>query len=130
MVHPEEGLILSSDRVAAAHAAGGINQTRQILIHHTGTARKHGQTLVSAIVANSQAGASEVAFHLTVPPRYLELGMLRRHVDMVARHRRTNAILPFNISVPRGTILLPRTLRLRLRLEPRRQCGGSLDTGH
>lgn len=66
MVHPEEGLILSSDRVAAAHAAGGINQTRQILIHLTGTAQKHGQTLVSAIVANSQAGASGVAFHLTV----------------------------------------------------------------
>ena len=46
-VHPEEGLILSSDRVSAACNAGGISQTRQIVSFLTGTAQKNGQTLVS-----------------------------------------------------------------------------------
>ena len=72
MVHPDEGLILSSDRVSEAHHAGEITQTSQ----------KNGQTLVSAIVANQQAGASGVAYHLTVPPRYLELGDLRRTINI------------------------------------------------
>ena len=82
MVHPDEGLILSSDRVREAHHAGGISQTEQITNSLTGIAQKNGQTLVSAIVANPQAGASGVAYHLTVPPRYLELGDLRRAMNL------------------------------------------------
>ena len=58
MVHPDEGLILSGDKVAAAHSAGGLHQKRQIVCHLTGTALKHRQILVSAIVANPQAGAA------------------------------------------------------------------------
>ena len=60
MVHPDEGLILSSDRVSAACLAGGITQTRQITSSLAGIAQRNGQTLVSAIVANLQAGASGV----------------------------------------------------------------------
>ena len=41
--------------------------TAQIVYHLTGTAQKHGHTLVSAIVANPQAGADGVAYHVTVP---------------------------------------------------------------
>ena len=59
-----------------------LTQTRQMVCHLTGTAQKHGQTLVSAIVANPQAGASGVAYHLTVPPRYLELSMLRQGMNI------------------------------------------------
>ena len=82
MVHPDEGLILSSDRVSAACNAGGISQTRQITSSLAGIPQNNGQTLVSAIVVNPQAGASVVAYHLTVPPRYLELGDLRREMNI------------------------------------------------
>ena len=64
IVHPDEGLILSSDRVSATHHAGGITQTRQITSSLTRVAQKNGQTLVSAIVANPQAGVSGVALPL------------------------------------------------------------------
>ena len=77
MVHPDEGLILRSDRVREAHSAGGLTQTEQIKSSLIGIAQKNGQILVSAIVANPHAGASSVAYHLTVPPRYPELGDLR-----------------------------------------------------
>ena len=66
MVHPDEGLILRR-----------LTQTEQIKSSLIGIAQKNGQILVSAIVANPHAGASSVAYHLTVPPRYLELGDLR-----------------------------------------------------
>ena len=56
--------------------------TAQIVYHLTGTAQKHGHTLVSAIVANPQAGADGVAYHVTVPPRYLELGMMRQDMNI------------------------------------------------
>ena len=82
MVHPDEGLVLSSDRVSAAYIAGGITQTRQITSSLTGIAKRNGQTLVLAIVANPQASASGVTYHLTVPPRYLELGNLRRELNI------------------------------------------------
>ena len=59
-VHPDEGLILLSDRVSAACLAGGITQTRQITSSLAGIAQRNGQTLVSAIVANPQVGASGV----------------------------------------------------------------------
>ena len=80
--HPDEGLTLSSDRVSAACLAGAIVQTRQKPSSLAGIAQGKGQTLVSAIVANPRAGASGVAYHLTVPPRYLELGDTRRELHI------------------------------------------------
>ena len=54
----DEGLILRSDRVSAAHSGGGISQTRQVTSSLTGIAQNHGQTLVSAIVVNPHACTS------------------------------------------------------------------------
>ena len=48
MVHPDEGLILRSDRVREAHSAGGHTQTEQVTSSLTGIAQNHGQILISA----------------------------------------------------------------------------------
>ena len=80
--YPDEGLILSSDRVSAACLAGAIVETRQITSSLAGISQGNGKTLVSAIVANPRAGASGLAYHLTVPPRYLELGNMRRELHI------------------------------------------------
>ena len=77
--HPDEGLILSSDRVSAAR---GISQTSQVTSSHTGIAQGHGQTLVSTIVVNPQSIAAGNAYHLTVPPRYVELGDMRQAMNL------------------------------------------------
>ena len=67
--HPDEGLVLKSDRVTTAYSGGGISQTRQVTSSLTGISQNHGQTLVSGIVVNPQGGAAGNAYHLTVPPR-------------------------------------------------------------
>ena len=86
MVYQDEGLILTSDRVSAACNAGGITQTRQVTSSLAGIAQRNGQTLVSAIAANPQAGASGVAYYLTVP-RVRRLASGIEHQQKVRRHR-------------------------------------------
>ena len=64
--HPDEGLILSSDGVSAAHREGGISQTSQVMGSLTGIPQGQGQTLVSTYVVNPQSIAAGNAYHLTV----------------------------------------------------------------
>ena len=59
MVHPDEDLILSSDRVSAACLAVAITQTRQITSSLRGMVRPWSR-LSCAGLANLQAGASGV----------------------------------------------------------------------
>ena len=66
--HPDEGLILDSDGVSAAHREGGISQTSQVVVSLTGIPQGQGQTLVSTYVVNPQSIAAGNAYHLTVPP--------------------------------------------------------------
>ena len=80
--HPDEGLILRSDRVSIAHSGGGISPIRQVTSSLTGIAQNHGQTLVSAVVVNPKAGAAGNAYHLTLPPRYVELGGMRQAMNV------------------------------------------------
>ena len=85
--HPDEGLILDSDGVAAAHREGGISQSNQVMASLTGIPQGNGQTLVSTYLANPQSIAAGNAYHLTVPPRYVELGDMRQaEVRRVGRH--------------------------------------------
>ena len=58
------------------------SQTRQVTSSLTGIAQNHGQTLVSAIVVNPQAGTAGNAYHLTVSPRYVELGDMRKTMNL------------------------------------------------
>ena len=78
--HPDEGLILTSDEVREAHREGGLSQTERVTSSLTGIAQSHGQTLVSTIVVNPRAGAAGNAYHLTLPPRYIELGDIRQEL--------------------------------------------------
>ena len=80
--HPDEGLILDSDRVAAAHMDGGISQSSQVMTSLTGIIQGPGQTLVSTYVADPQSIAAGNAYHLTVPPRYVELGDMRKAMNL------------------------------------------------
>ena len=80
---PEDGSMVKvssmpSDRVDDAHGAGGLRRLYVILQGQ----RRIMDRLVSAIVANPQAGAAGDAYHVTVPPRYLELGMMRQDMNI------------------------------------------------
>jgi hypothetical protein len=80
--HPDEGLILDSDGVAAAHRDGGISQSSQLMARLTGIVQGQGQTLISTYVVNPQSIAAGNAYHLTVPPRYVELGEMRHAMNL------------------------------------------------
>ena len=80
--HPDEGLILDSDGVAAAHRDGGISQSSQVMTSLTGIIQGQEQTLVSTYVVNPQSIAAGNAYHLTVPPRYVELGDMRKAMNL------------------------------------------------
>ena len=80
--HPDEGLILDIDGVAAAHREGGISQSSQVLAKLTGIVQSPGQTLVSTYVVNPQSIAAGNTYHLTVPPRYVELGEMRQAINL------------------------------------------------
>ena len=75
--HPDEGLILDSDGVAAALREGGISQSSQVMASLTGIIQGPGQTLFSTYETNPQSIAAGNAYHLTVPPRYVELSEMR-----------------------------------------------------
>ena len=80
--HPDQGLILDIDGVAAAHREGGISQSSQVMAKLTGIVQGHGQTLVSIYVINPQSIAAGNAYHLTVPPRFVELGEMRQAMNL------------------------------------------------
>ena len=80
--HPDQGLILEIDGVAAAHREGGISQSSQVVAKLTGIVQSPGQTLVSTHVINPQCFAAGNAYHLTVPPRYVELGEMRPAMNL------------------------------------------------
>ena len=80
--HPDQGLILDIDGVAAAHREGGISQSEQVLARLTGIVQSPGQTLVMTYVVNPQSFAAGNAYHLTVPPRYVELGEMRQAMNL------------------------------------------------
>ena len=48
----------------------------------TGITQGQGQTLVSTYVVNPQTIAAGNAYHLTVPPRYVELGDMRKAMNL------------------------------------------------
>jgi hypothetical protein len=77
--HP---VILDSDGVAAAHREGGISQSSQVVAKLTGIVHSPGQTLVSTYVSNPQPFAAGNAYHLTVPPRYLEWSEMRPAMNL------------------------------------------------
>ena len=64
--HPDQGLILDIDGVAAAHRDGGISQSNQVLAKLKGIVQSPGQILVSTYVINPQCIAAGNAYHLTV----------------------------------------------------------------
>ena len=80
--HQDQGLILDIDGVAAAHREGGISQSSQVLAKLPGIVQSPGQTLVSTHVINPQSVAAGNAYHLTVPPRYVELGEMRQAMNL------------------------------------------------
>ena len=84
--HQDQGLILDIDGVAAAHREGGISQSSQVLAKLTGIVQSPGQTLVSTHVINPQSFAAGNAYHLTVPPRYVELGEMRQAMNLNGRY--------------------------------------------
>ena len=72
---------VGSDRVSAAHREGGISQTSQVMASLRGIPQGQGQTLVSTYVVNTQSIAAGSAYHLTVPPRSVELGDMRQAMN-------------------------------------------------
>ena len=80
--HPDEGLILDSDGVSAAHREGGISQTSQVVTSLTGIPQGQGQTLVSTYVVEPQSIAAGNSYYLTVAPRYVELGEMRQAMNL------------------------------------------------
>ena len=84
--HPDQGLILEIDGVAAAHREGGISQSTQVLAKLAGIVESPGQILVSTYVVNPQSIAAGNAYHLTVPPRYIELGEMRLAMNLNGRY--------------------------------------------
>ena len=71
----DKHLVLGSDQVRANE--GGIFQVRDYVCLLIGQPQQHGQILVSPIAANPQAGEAGVVYHMTVPPRYQDLGLMR-----------------------------------------------------
>ena len=79
-------VVLDIDRVDAALRDGGISQSNQVLAKLTGIVQEPGQILVSTYVVNPQSIAAGNAYHLTVPPRYLELGEMRQAMNLNGRY--------------------------------------------
>ena len=75
-------MILDIDGVAAALRDGGISQSNQVPAKLTGIVQKPGQILVSTYVVNQQSIAAGNAYHLTAPPRYLEIGEMRLAMNL------------------------------------------------
>ena len=71
--------------MAAAHKEGGISQSSQVLAKLTGIVQGPGQTLVLTYVVSPQSIAAGNAYHLTVPPRYVELGEMRQAMNLNGR---------------------------------------------
>ena len=84
--HPDQGLFLDIDGVAAVHRDGGISQSNQVLAKLTGIVQSPGQILVSTYVVNPQSIAAGNAYLLTVPPRYIELGEMRQAMNLNGRY--------------------------------------------
>jgi hypothetical protein len=70
--------VLASDQVRAALQGGGLFQSRDYVCSLIGRSQKHGQILVSPIAADPRVGEA-VSYHMTVPRRYQDLGMMREH---------------------------------------------------
>ena len=79
-------VILDIDGVAAALRYGGISQSNQTLARLEGIVQDSGQVLVSTYVVNPQSIAAGNAYHLTVPPRHLELGEMRQAMNLNGRY--------------------------------------------
>ena len=72
--NPEQ--VLASDLVITAIRGGGLVQSQEFVGSLIGRPQKHGQILVSPIAADPRAGEA-VSYHMTVPRRYQDLGMMR-----------------------------------------------------
>ena len=59
-----------------------MSQSEQVLARLTGIVQSPGQTLVTTYVVNPQSFAAGNAYHLTVPPRYVELGEMRQAMNL------------------------------------------------
>ena len=58
------------------------SQSSQVLAKLTGIVQGHGQTLVSYPAGDPQSIAAGNAYHLTVPPRYADLGEMREAMNL------------------------------------------------
>ena len=114
--------------VDTAKYAGCHGQGIPRIFTLAGTLKSNGQILVQAIVANLQAGAAGDPYHMTVPPRFLELGQMREALSisgkfgeatMAARHAYLKRFFPdigdrrghcgFRV-LPTSDLQLPRAL--------------------